>query len=277
MRWRDAFILPVGAIAALFAVPWSAADPPCCPPPAVQLVLGPADGTATPHRSCCARAGGGNVLATQPSSDTIATALTGVVVAKACPLGNAEASYSFDLTQCFEVVINDPKLPLAKLMMEGRVVGLLRNPKCCCPNPGASAAISVPAHAAVLCGPQELLALSFPPRSAACGEELSVYNREGPVCVNVPAGKYTLREVFGIQAIGGKSACWCRGPSAEFAPDSALDASWISPHEPFHGIKKGTFGFQIIIKAVPATGTDLLNPEIGVPRKAEAIPAPKAP
>jgi hypothetical protein len=202
--------------------------------------------------------------------------MTGVVVARCRPLGNAEASYSFELTQCFEVVISDPKVPSAKLLMEGRMVGLLRNPKCCC-GPEASAAISIPAHAAVQCGSQELIALSLPPRSVSCGEDLSVYNREGPVCIDVLPGKYTLHEVFGILATGSKCAIWGRGPSAEFAPDSALDASWISPREPFHGVNKKSFGFQVILKVVPADDVNLLNPQPSMPRKEEALPAPKAP
>jgi hypothetical protein len=199
--------------------------------------------------------------------------MTGAVLAKCCPLGHSEAGYSFELSQCFEIVTTDPKVP-AKLLIEARVVGLLRNPKCCCGCPDASAAISVPAHAAVQCGPEELLALTLPARSAAPGEDLSVYNREGPICIPVVPGKYTLHEVFGIQAATGKWASWCRGPSAEFAPDSALDASWLSPHEPFHNANKKSFGFQVILKVVPA---DAGNLEMGVPHKDEAIPAPKVP
>jgi hypothetical protein len=277
MQTCRALVPWIALLAGLLAAPLPAADPPpssCCCPLAVRLVLGPAEGTATPHRTCCAHAGGGNVLVTQPANDTIATSLTGVVVAKCSPLGNAEARYSFELTQCFEVVISDPNVPTAKLLMEGRVVGLLRSPKCC-GGSGASAAVSVPAQAAVQCGSQELLALSLPPRSASCGEDLSVYNREGPVCIHVLPGKYTLHEVFGIQATGSKWAGW--GPSAEFAPESALDAHWISPHEPFHGANKKSFGFQVIVKVVPADGVNLLNPEPGVPRKDAPSPAPKAP
>jgi hypothetical protein len=149
----------------------------------------------------------------------------------------------------------------------------LRNPKCCCGCADASAAISVPAHAAVECGPQELLALSLPARSASCGEDVSVYNREGPVCIPVTPGKYTLHEVFGIQANAGKWPCSCHGPSAEFAPDSALDANWLSPHEPFHNANKKSFGFQVILKVVPIDA--LLNAEMS--RKDEIVPAPKAP
>jgi hypothetical protein len=150
----------IAAFAGLLAASLAAAELPQPAPPAVQLLLGPGEGTATPHRTCCAHAGGGNVLVTQPANDTIATSMTGVVVAKGAPLGDGVASYNFELTQDFEVVVSDPKVPAAKLLMEARVVGLLRSPKCC----GGSASVSIPAHAVVRCGPQELLALSLPPR-----------------------------------------------------------------------------------------------------------------
>jgi hypothetical protein len=206
----------------------------------------------------------------------MATSMTGVVVARSSPLGDGVASYNFELTQDFEVVVSDPKVPAAKLLMEARVVGLLRTPQCCCASPGASAAISVPAHAAVRCGPQELMALNLPARSASSGENLSVYNREGPVSVLVSPGKYTLHEVFGIQAIASKWGSLCKGPSAEFAPEGAVDPRWLSSYEPFHGANKNSFGFQVILKVVPADGLNVLDPATSVPPKGEAVSAPKA-
>ncbi len=240
------------------------AQPP--PAPAVQLVLGPGQGTASPQRTCCTHTGGGNVLVTQPADDTIATSMTGVVVAKCGPLLDHLASESFELTQDFEVVINDPKIHAAKLLMEGRVVGLLRTPKCC-GNSGESASINEPATAVIRCGPEELLALSLPPVSVSSGESLSVYNREGPGCVVLTPGKYTLHQVFGIQAVGGTCPVPCKGPSAEFAPDGGLDPRWISTHEPFHGAIKRTFGFQVILKIVPADVAIAPTPQTSVSHK----------
>jgi hypothetical protein len=234
----------------------------------VTLVLGCAEGTATPQRKCCAHAGGGNILVTQPAPDTIATSLTGVVVAKCDVLQDSVASYGFDLTQGFEVVVHDPSVRAVKLLLEGRVVGLLRNPKQCCCHPSGSAAISIPAQAVVHCGSVELLALSLPARAAACGEEISVYNREGPLSVPIGPGKYTLHERFGIQASHGRLCLLSKGTSAEFAPDPALDSKWISQWEPFHGASKKHFGFQVILKVVPED-----DPPAPAPR-VEAQPAP---
>ena len=277
MRTSGIVIGGIGAIAGLLVTSLAAAEPPQPAAPAVQLLLGPGQGTATPHRTCCAHTGGGNVLVSQPAGDTIATSMTGVAVAKGNPLGDGVAGYSFELTQDFEVVASDPRVRTAKLLMEARVVGLLRGPKCCCGNPGGSASVSVPAHAAVQCGPQELLALSLPPHSASSGESLSVYNREGPVCALVAPGKYTLHEAFSIEAIGRKWGAPCKAPSAEFAPDGALDPRWISSYEPFHGAIKNSFGFQVILKIMPADGLNPPDPVTSVPPGKEALPAPKTP
>jgi hypothetical protein len=276
MRTSGTVIGGIAAIAGLLVTSLVAAEPPQPAPPAVQLLLGPGEGTATPHRTCCAHTGGGNVLVSQPADDTIATSMTGVVVAKSGPLVDGVASYTFELTQDFEVVVNDPKVRAAKLLMEVRVVGLLRSPKCCCGSPGGSASVSVPAHAVVRCGPRELLGLSLPPASASSGESLSVYNRQGPVCVLVAPGKYTLHEVFGIQAIGSKWGGPC-GPSAEFAPEGALDPMWISSYDPFHGAIKKSFGFQVILKLVLADGLNEPDPVTSVLPGKEVLLAPKAP
>ena len=263
MRTSGIVIGGFAAFAGLLAASLVTVQPPQPVPPTFQLLLGPGEGTATPHCAGCAHAGGGNVLVTQPANDTIATSMTGVVVAKNSPLEGGRASYNFELTQDFEVVVSDPKVPAAKLLMEARVVSLLRTPKSC-GNSGASAAVTVPAHAIVRCGPRELLALSLPPRSASSGEKLSVYNREGPVCVLVAPGKYTLHQVFGIEAIGSKWGELCKGPSASCAL-GALDPRWISSYEPFHGAIKNSFGFQVILKIVPADGLNLPGPGMKAP------------
>lgn len=273
MRTSGIAIGGIVALAGLLSGVPVTAEPPA--PAAVQLLLGPGAGTATPYRTCCAHTGGGNVLVTQPAGDTIATSMTGVVVAKGHPLGDGVARYTFELTQDFEVVVADPKVPAAKLLMEARVVGLLRTPKCCCGSGAGSASVSIPAHAVVRCGPRELLAVSLPPHCACCGESVSIYNREGPGSVLLGPGKYTLREEFGIEAIG--KGLPCKGPSAEFAPDGALDPRWISWYEPFHGAIKNSFGFQVILKAVPADGLHQAEGMTSASPKTAVLLAPNAP
>src|SRR5262249_57597477 len=78
-----------------------------------------------------------------------------------------------------------------------------------------------------------------------------VKDQGGGKAVPVVPGKYTLRQTFLISA---HSDSWvCKRPSAEFAPDPALDPLWISYWEPFHGVKKDTFGFQVTLKVAPDT------------------------
>jgi len=41
----------------------------------------------------------------------------------------------------------------------------------------------------------------------ACGEDLSVNDRQGPVGVSVPAGKFCLRQQFAVQAAHPRPPC----------------------------------------------------------------------
>lgn len=217
------------------------------PPPAVTIVLGPGQGTATPFRQGCARTGGGNIHVAQPEPDTLHVTMTGAAVAKAHPCKDSAAGFSFDLSQCFEVSVQSPQVKGAKLVMWGRVIGLLRSDSCC--GKCGMAEVSTPGHAAVRCGPKDVLALDMPHREVACGENLSIQDRQGPVWVPVTPGKYTLHQVFGITA-SHRTGLFGKPASAEFAPDPALEAEWIGKREPFHGAAKKDLGFQVILKVV---------------------------
>src|SRR5207245_727141 len=72
----------------------------------------------------------------------------------------------------------------------------------------------------------------FRPMHAVSGcDSLTVNDHDGPKSILVRAGKYILHQSFCIAA---HSDCWlCKKPSAEFAPDPALDPLWISHWEPF--------------------------------------------
>jgi len=63
-----------------------------------------------------------------------------------------------------------------------------------------------------------------------------------------------------------------KGPSAEFAPDPAIDPLWLSYKEPFHGAIKKDFGFQIILKVAEET-----EPENGAKEEAPTHPREKLP
>jgi hypothetical protein len=206
------------------------------PPPAVSITLNERHGHVTPIKGKCAHTGGGLIDVTSPAADTVLVTMSGAVV--------ANATMQFDLEQLFEVSFDDPKVKKAKLLVEGRVIGLLRGEKKGC-------AEYADACAHIGAGEANLVSVSVPPHSACYCESLAVNDHDGPKAVPVVPGKYTLHQTFSISA---HSDCLLfKRPSAEFAPDPALDPLWISYFDPFHGVKKDTFGFQVILKVVPDT------------------------
>jgi len=107
------------------------------------------------------------------------------------------------------------------------------------------------ACATVACAPVEVVTVCVPEHRVCGCDNLSVNDHDGPKSVPIAAAKYTLHQTFRIAA--QTDSVVCKRPSAEFAPDPALDPLWISYHEPFHGVKKDSFGFQVILKVAPDT------------------------
>jgi hypothetical protein len=234
-------LVPPGTPVTITVQPAAPAAPP------VSFVLGARHGHVTPVRTGCTHTGGGTIDVAQPSPDTLVVTMFGVAVAYPACLP-AEAGFQFDLEQCFEVSFDSPKVKKAKLTLEGRVIGLLRSHH----KKGAAAFDN--ACAGVACGGVSLLHLCVPPHAVAGGENLSVNDHDGPVSVpGVVAGKYTLHQTFALSASAPKCLLPCKAPSAEFAPDPALDPLWISYKEPFHGAAKKDFGFQVTLKVADDT------------------------
>jgi hypothetical protein len=225
------------------------------PPPPVSIALHERHGHVTPDRGKCAHTGGGLIDIASPSPDTVIVTMSGAAV--------ANAAMTFDLDQAFEVSFDDPKLKRARLTLEGRVIGLLRGGVAGC-------AEYREACASVGAGHAELVTLCVPPHRVCGCQSLAVNDHDGPQAILALPGKYALQQRFSIAAF---HQCWlCKRPSAEFAPDPALDPLWISYWEPFHGVKKDTFGFQVILKIAPDTGTgngDKKGPEVVAPPKGQ--------
>lgn len=213
------------------------------PAPDVSFVLGSRSAKVTPCRSGCTHTGGGNIDVVQPAPDTLIVTMSGAAVAYGGPTGPALASQVFDLVQNFEVSFDKPTVKAAKIIMDARVIGFLRSHKIGSAEECASATVSG--------GTGPGLTLSMPPHAVSGRESISINDKEGPVSVVVTAGKYCLTQTFQVQASMPKSLLPCKAPSAEFAPDPALDPIWISPKEPFHGAKKADLGFQVVLKVVP--------------------------
>jgi hypothetical protein len=252
-----ALALPLQLLAADQVIVVKPYEPPA---PTVSITLHDRHGHVTPASKGCVHTGGGNIDVAQPTPDVLVVTMTGVAVATPNPLGPATASLDFDLAQCLEVVFEKPEVKKAKLTMEARVIGLLRSEK----------VGSAEEHgtAGVLCASAPLVTITAPPHSVACGESLSINDHEGPISVPVQPGQYTLQQNFHVSAAAPKSVLPCKAPSAEFAPDPALDPLWISYKEPFHGAIKKDFGFQVTIKVAP----DEDKPEEKLP---EPKPEPK--
>jgi hypothetical protein len=101
----------------------------------------------------------------------------------------------------------------------------------------------------------EIASLCVPPVGVAGKENRSVYAQEGPLCVPIQAGCYKLNQAFAIHAVQAKGSLPGHPATAEFAPSPALDPVWIVYKDPFHGVNKKDFGFQVILKVVPAEPT----------------------
>jgi hypothetical protein len=206
-------------------------------------------------RSGFTHTGGGNMDVAQPTPDAIVVTMTGVAVAGGHPCKDSVATMTFELSQEFEVGFDSPKLKKAKLVIEGRVIGLL-----CSHCKGGGSAGEGPGCATIGSGDTSVITLCVPQHSVAGGENLSINDHEGPIKVPIGPGKHILHQIFTINAANPRSLLLCKAASADFAPDPALDPLWISYWEPFHGAAKKDFGFQITIKVAEDTSNGIPRP-----------------
>jgi hypothetical protein len=256
--------LLVGMIGGALPLALLSAQPPAPPPPRVAFRLGDRHGHATPERTGAARTGGGNVEVTQPSDDTLNLIMTGVVVAGPHPCKESSALMDFDLNQGLEIVFADPALKKARLTIAGRLTGLLRGDKY-----GGSASVGR-GEIAVTSSHGAVVALSVEGHAVSGGENLAINDRKGSVSVSVLPGEYQVVQTLHIEAAHARSICG-KAASAEFAPDPALDPTWISVTEPFHGANKKDFGFRVVLRVEP----DEDVPAKGSGTKEELAPQPR--
>ena len=220
------------------------AQPVPPPPPKVGFVVRDRHGLAAPARTQFARAGGGNTDVAQPREDTLIITMSGVVTAPPQPTKPSASAMDFDLNQDFTIGFADPKLQKAKLTLEAQVIGLLRGDR-----HGGSAAVSN-GTVVIACAGVCILSQSIEGHAVSGEAYLAINDHKGPVSIAVPPGDYTLRQTFRIDAAHVRSICG-KAAAAEFAPDPALDATWISVTDPFHGANKKDFGFRVIFRVEP--------------------------
>jgi hypothetical protein len=244
------------------------AAPAAEPPPPASIHLGLRHGHAVPSCWGHSHTGAGNIDVAQPSPDTVTVTMTGVAAAGANPCKDSEATVSFDLCQDLEVRFDSPKLKKAKLVLEARVIGLLRS---ACK--GGGTAQEGPGCATVDAGGVSLVRVCAPEHAVASGEKLSINDHDGPFEVPIGPGKYVLHQTFTVSATYPRT--WCPGKAvAEFGSDSGLDKLWISSHDLFSGASTKDFGLQVTLKVVEDTGNDL---PAAAPEKEAALRTPPSP
>jgi hypothetical protein len=199
----------------------------------------------------------------QPAPDTLIVILTGAAAAKANPCTPSMAGVEAAVEQQFEVIFSAGVKP-ARLVLEGRVLGLLRSE-----GPKSGSAELVQATAAAHCDSQTIAGLNFPPKSVGGREALAVNLAAGPVCVPVGPGCHGLYLSLLVTASQNRSLC-PHISSAEFAPTPALPPTWIHPPDPFGGVDRSGLGFQVTVRVEPVP-----NPP-PAPPAAEQLPPPKA-
>src|SRR5262249_5244344 len=158
----------------------------------------------------------------QPSPDTVVITMSGVAVATNTVVCAGSAGMDFDLNQEFEISFDKPEVKSAKVMVEARVIGLLRS--------HSGGGVAELTHRQVSSGRQagETVNLAMPDHAAADGENLSINDHEGPISAPIGAGKFTLCQTVHFLASNPRCLLPCKASSAEFAPDPALDPLWIS-------------------------------------------------
>jgi hypothetical protein len=224
-----------------------------CPPASIHLGL--RHGQAVPSGCGHSHTGAGNIDVAQPSPDTVIVTMTGVAAAGANPCKDSWANVSFDLCQDFEIRFDSPRLKKAKLVVEARVIGLLRS---ACK--GGGTAQEGPGCATVSAGGVSLVTVCAPEHAVAGGEKLSINDRTAPHELPITPGKYVLRQTFSVSATYPRT--WCPGKEvAEFGSDSGLVKMWIGSHDPFSGASKKDFGFQVTLKVVEGTACATAAPE----------------
>jgi hypothetical protein len=147
--------------------------------------------------------------------------------------------------------------------MVGRVVGTLQvtDPGKC--GKACGTAEQGPAAACLAIGDTGLLSINVKPSGVACGQELALNNRDGPVESVGPVGSYRLTSTFHIGVTQGKGVCHRQAAVADFDPAPQLDAFWADVLKPFRAVPRGDFGFKIVVRVVEDAPTEIAIQKTG--------------
>jgi hypothetical protein len=164
------------------------------------------------------------------------------------------AGIDFRLEQDLEIVALRPGVRPPRIGMVGRVVGTLQvtDPCTCCGKrcKPCGTAEQGPATACLGVGETSLLCVNVKSSAVACGQELALNNRDGPVESPAAAGCYRLTGSFHISVNQGKGVFNRQAAVADFDPAPQLDAFWSDALKPFRAVPRRDFGFKVVVRVV---------------------------
>lgn len=252
MRLRRSLLL-AGVVALLGPAAFYAIGQQPAPPtgPAYQIVLRSRHAEVVPTRTREAQTGGGSVIVEQPEPHTIVVTMSGAAVAGSDCHGSS-AGIAFSLEQDLDIMPTRKGLRPPRVGMVGRVVGTLQvtDPRKCGP---CGTAEQGPATACLSLAETALLSVSVKPSTVACGQELAVNYREGPVESPAAVGSYRLSAAFRIGVTQGKGLFHRQAAVADFDPAPQLDGFWSDALRPFRAVPRRDFGFKLVLRAVEDT------------------------
>jgi hypothetical protein len=256
MRTRRSLLL-AGLAALLGAAAVHAADPPAGP--AYQIVLRSRVAEVTPTHAKDAQTGGGSIVVEQPEPNTIVVTMGGAAVTGSECHGSS-ASIDFNLEQDLDIIPTRPGVRPPRIGMVGRVVGTLQvtDPGKC--GKACGTAEQGPATACLALGGNPLLSVNVKPASLACGQELSINHRHGPVEAPAVAGCYCLTGTYHLGVTQGKGVWNRQYAVADFDPAPQLDGFWADALKPFRAVPRKEFGFKVIVRVVEDTPTETGHP-----------------
>jgi hypothetical protein len=242
-------LLLAGLVALLGPVAVHAGDKAAPPGPAYQIVLRSRHAEVTPTRTRDAQTGGGSIVVEQPEPNTIVVTLGGSAVVGSDFHGSA-AGITFELEQDLEIVPLRAGARPPRVGMVGRAVGTLQvtDPGCC--HKPCGSAEQGPATACLSLGEASLLCVNIKPSAIACGQEVAINHRDGPVESLAAVGCYRLNATFRIGVSQGKGVWHRQAAVADFDPAPQLDAFWADVLKPFRAVPRRDFGFKIVVRVV---------------------------
>jgi hypothetical protein len=242
--------LLAGLVALLGPVAVHAGDKAAPPGPAYQIVLRSRHAEVTPTRTRDAQTGGGSIVVEQPEPNTIVVTLGGSAVAGSDFHGSA-AGITFELEQDLEIIPLRTGARPPRIGMVGRVVGTLQvTEPCKCSGKPCGSAEQGPAIACLSIGETNLLCVNIKPSAIACGQEVAINHRDGPVESPATVGCYRLNASFRIGVSQGKGVFHRQAAVADFDPAPQLDAFWADVLKPFRAVPRRDFGFKIVVRVV---------------------------